>query len=306
MSTRLNKNMASWVIFTMAIFPLCSCSSNNQKVDFETRKPDEKKIQQQLDSDAKKLHDWKPNDQEKRVVKLFRQANLLSVSVDTVAPDKISQTINSLRMSTKSCLISAGKPSMVKLGLGLLADFEKEFKALCDATAKVPGASLALLSGAPPPEAIKDQFRSFAKTGGGFLVVAAANGLLRQADGGALEASPGARFIMRTAFKVYWSNALPQSVEPLDWVLSPFERKWYEIWIVERSKTAPMARKVAALRYLAKNVREYPAERAKGVILYKAKKYTLARKAFKLALQKNPKDKRAKMFLAEAKKMIPN
>ena len=306
MSSKVKKNMFSSIMVAVMFFSIFSCSSGVQEVDFESIKPDEKNIQRQLDSDAEKLRDWKPDEQARRILKLFHKANELSVSRDQAETDKLNEVLNTLHMATKSYLISSGRPRLEVLGLSLLADFEKEFDAICSAAGKVHGAALALLTGAPVPDGIKKQFQSFARAGGGFLVVAAANDLVTKSNDGTLKASPDARFFMRIAFKVYWSNALPQSVEPLDWILSPFERKWYEIWVAQKSKTAPLVRKLAALEYLSKNVKDYPAERVKGIILYKAKKYALSQKAFELALQKNPGDKKAKLFLAAAKKKMPN
>ncbi len=296
--------MRTAVFIYMLSFLLFSCQSANRKVDFDPRKPDEKKIQQQLSSDADKLRDWKMDDQAKRIQELFYKANLMSTTHDRVDPEKMNDVLTSLRMATKSYLITSGKSNLVKLGIKLVGDFEKEFEAICQQSGKVPGASVALLSGAPVPKAIDKQFKRFTKVGGGFLVVASANGLVKEGKDGTLVADPEARFFIRTAFKVYWANALPQSVKPLDWILSPFERKWYEIWVAEKSKTAPLARKMAALEYLSKEQTDYPAELAKGIILYKAKKYALARKAFELALQKNPHNEKAKIFMAQAANKI--
>jgi tetratricopeptide (TPR) repeat protein len=281
---------------------LAGCSSEQRQVAFQPRQPDPAQLAEQSKRDLDTLGEFKPGGQTDRVAQAFFQANLLTVSADLAEPSGLDEQMVHLRMAAKSCLIEQGQDSMIKLGLFLLAGFERELEALAKATKEVPGASTALLTGAEPPPAIRDAFGRFARYGGGFLVLAAANDLVHQGKDGGIEMSEADRFFIRLAFKVYWANAMPEAVTGIDWVLSDFERRWYEIWVVERSKTASVERKLAAIRYLEKKDPAYKAKTAAGIVLFQARQYGPAVKAFELALEADPADADAKAFLAQAKR----
>lgn len=288
----------------LALAALCAsaCSSTVDPVAFDLSRPDPGRLEEQLRADTEELGDYKPGEQAGRVIKFFQAANLQTISTDPVDKSALETGLLNMRMAAKRLLIEDGQREATRLGLHMLGGFERELAALAEASHKIDGAAVALLTGAPPPDGIREAYQRFARFGGGFLVLAAANGLVSQGPSGGLVVNQSDRFFIRLAFKVYWANVLPEGTDALDWVLSDFERRWYEIWVVERSKTAPLERKMAALRHLNRHEPDYPARLAQGVALYQARDYKKAVQAFELALKEKPGDKQAEKFLAAAKR----
>lgn len=293
---------AAVTALTLVALTGTGCPTKDEPVAFEVRRPDPARIAEQVRADADTLGDYKAPEQAQRLINFFQQANLQTVSPDPVAPDALEKGFLNLRMAAKRMLMESGQKAATQLGLLLLDRFETELAKLAEASRKVDGATVALLSGAPPPDGILAAYRSFARFGGGFLVLAAANGLIRQGDNGGLLIDEADRFFIRLAFKVYWAHVMPEGTDAIEWMLTDFERRWYEIWVLERSQTAPLARKQAALRYLVHHDPDYPARLAQGVVLYQNKQYEKAVHAFEQALKDKPDDEKLKRFLAAAKR----
>ncbi len=286
----------------LAALTQAGCPTRDDPVDFERRRPEPARIAEQLKADTDTLGQFTPSEQAQRVIKFFQQANLQTVSIDPVEPAELEKGFLNLRLAAKHLLMESGQKVATQLGLHLLGRFEAELAKLAAASRKVDGATVALLSGAPPPAGILEAYQRFARFGGGFLVLAAANGLIGQGQDGGLEVDEADRFFIRLAFKVYWANVLPEGTNAIEWMLTDFERRWYEIWVLERSRTAPLVRKQAALRYLVQHDPDYPARMAQGVVLYQNKQYEKAAQAFEQALKDKPDDEKLKRFLAAAKR----
>ena len=298
---RSSARLTPWLA-ALAVLPFVGCSSCEKPVRFAPRSPEAADVARALARDEEKLGDYRPEGQALRVVEHFQKANLMVASRNKPPPAELVQELFILRMAAKQLLIEDGQQAATRLGLYLLARFETHLEELSSAARDVPGAAAALLTGSEPPAGIRDTFEKFARFGGTFLVLAAANDLVRQDDDGGIELSEHNRFFVRLAFKVYWANVMPDATGAIDWVLPDYERRWYEIWVAERSLTAPLARKLAAIGYLEAHEPHYRAHAARGIVLFLSHKYPKSVQSFELALKEHPGDKNLKRFLAEAKK----
>ncbi len=303
MNARILHAPTSWAWLTaVAGCLLGGCPADETPMRFAPRQPPAEQIAQQRQLDRDRLGDWQPSGQAERTARVFMRANRMLAGVEQVPPAMAQQQLDSVRVAGKALLVDGGKKAVVRLGLYLLQRFESSLGKLCAAASGVEGAAAALLSGAEPPPSVKPAFDRFANHGGGFLVLAAANDLVRQGDGGELVLDPEDRFFARLAFKVYWSRVLPEVTATIDWLLSDFERRWYEIWVVERSKTASLQRKLKALHYLQQEVPDYRAHQARGLVLYQAGEYGRAVQAFEEAVKRHPNDDRIAAQLAQARR----
>jgi tetratricopeptide (TPR) repeat protein len=268
------------------------------EVAFTPRVPDQARITAQLEKDRQDLGKYVPGGTAHTVMNYLVGVNTLTVSRGRTMA-KLNEAMKNLKIASKRCIQDEGYQPVRKLSLYLLVRFEAALKELVEA-ARSAESTTALLSGAQPPAEIEVQFRKFAKYGGDFLLHAANAGLVRQNSDGAIEFIEGADFFVRLAFKVRLTIALPEATNPMDWLLSDFEREWYDIWVVERSRTASLSRKLQAIERIKRRDSSYPQYLAQGIVFYQARKYPMAVKAFKQALEEKPDDKRLKDFLAEA------
>ena len=279
-----------------------ACSPSEIPVRFKVRGPTPDQTAAWKANDQKTLGDWQPEGQAKRTLDFFEKTNLMTVDPALKQTKALNDHMVVLRKAAKQLFVDDGKQAVVKLGLFLLSKFETELDKLLEASKKTPGSAEALLAGKQPPESMRDQFSAFAKYGGAFLQLAAANQLVKKGRDGSLTIADKDRFFVRLAFKTYWARVMPEAVNAKEWVLSPQERLWYEIWVVERSTTAPMVRKLNAIRLLAVKDPAYPVDRAMGIVLYQGKKWKPAIEAFGQALKQAPNDPELEKFLAAAKR----
>lgn len=290
------RRLACW----MLLGTLAGCKSTSSvDVAFIPRSPERAKVEEALARDAAVLGSWKPSVDIQRVVEAFHHFNLAAV-YEQRNPAAIEQAMQNLNMSLGRCLEEKGTETIHKLVLWLLAEFETRLDALIEATRSVDDAAQ-LLTGASPPEALQDAYRRFVESGGDFVLHAASAGLLRPASGGGIEPTDGARFFSRLAFKVRWTSLIPGITNPMRWLLSEFERTWYDIWVVERSRTASLHRKIEAIEMLRKRDKSYPFHKARGIVLYQAGRHQAAAISFKKALEDTPDDKRLKALYQKAR-----
>ncbi|HOX42648.1 MAG TPA: tetratricopeptide repeat protein [Myxococcota bacterium] len=281
---------------------LSGCPSSDRPVAFPPAPPPPELARELLARDAERVKGFSPQGPAAGLSKLFRQANLLAVEQrdNPAAADGAQQD---LRMAAKRAMEDQGQDSLVRVGLLELQEFERRLDALLSAAAQVDGSAGPLLTGSPPPAALKAAYHDFAELGGDFLLLAAANDLVRPGEGGrGLDMSPEGRFFTRLAFKVYWSSMAPEATQPLDWALSDVERLWYERWVAERSRTALRPRRLEAVRYLKSRDPAYPEAKAAGIILFQQRQYAEAAQAFQKALEQTPQDPDLPSFLEQAKR----
>lgn len=284
-----------WVL----ILALAGCESTSSvDVAFQPRSPRPAMVAEVIERDKSAIGDWKPTGATQRVVAAFEQFNLATV-YDQRQPAAIDKAMQNLNMALGRCLEDEGNEAIHKLVLWLLHEFDQRLQALIEASREVDGADQ-MLSGALPPRELAAAFRRFVEAGGDFVLHAANAGLLRPASGGGIELTDGARFFIRLAFKVRWAKLIPPIASPIRWLLSDSERTWYDIWVVERSKTASMERKIEAIERLRKRDKDYPFYKARGIVLYQAGRHQGAALSFKKALDRHPDDKRLKAFYQKA------
>jgi tetratricopeptide (TPR) repeat protein len=281
---------------------LAGCPSAERPVVFPPAEPTAELIREFAARDAERVAGFTPQGPAATLQGLFRQANTRSVE-QRDNPTAAESARVSMRVAAKRALEDLGQETIVKVGLLELAEFERRLDALIQAAAQVEGSSAALLTGSPPPEALRPAYQAFVELGGDFLLLAAANDLVRAGEGGRgvrMEAS--GRFFTRLAFKVYWCSVVPEATAPLDWVLRDEERLWYERWVAERSRTATRGRRLDAVRYLKARDPAYPEAKARGIVLFQLRQYAEAAKAFDAALKETPQDPDLPSFLAQAKR----
>jgi tetratricopeptide (TPR) repeat protein len=280
---------------------LATCRSGDVKVAFEPGDPDPAEVARQRDDDRAFLGGFVPGKLTQPVVDAFLRFNRLSVSLSPQFQE-VEQAASNLRHAIRKCLEGpAGPEELRRVQLHLLSRFDAELRNLMQL--RVPGAPSAFLTGAPPPPAALEAFLKFAEVGGDFLPTAALNGLIVQGGSESIALSPGAEFFTRLAFKVRFANMAPEATDPLTWLLSDFERRWYLRWVLERSQTAGLSRKLEALSGLKVLQPDYPEQRAQGVLLFQAGNLAGARQAFEQALAQNPQDTRAQAFLDKVRDM---
>jgi tetratricopeptide (TPR) repeat protein len=271
-------------------------------VEFSPTCPEKEKVARQRKNDAALQKGYQLDEQAKRIEDLFARANVLSLDEKKTSIPKMQQITGVLQSALSTYLEQSGKLALKKLSLYLLAKFEEKLSALSQACSSVEGAATALLKGAPVLEQVLKPYQEFVRVGGGFLILAAQNGLLFVGKNGAIEMKSTDRFVIQVAYKVYLAKLIPEALNPMPLLLTKFERYWYEKWVVERSVTASLQRKLWGVRTLKSNHPDYPDGFAQGVVYYRAKKYKEAVAAFERAVKNKPNDKTLKKFLTQAKR----
>jgi len=287
-------------LLAMAIGLIAGCKSRQTAVvEFTPQQPDSAQIQSAVQRDREELSKGPaPGEMELKTILLWQKVNTLSLSraQDT---SQLDQAMTSLRSLTGRILEDQGVATLRRICLRLVDTFETDLNALV-AAAVSADISTALLSGAPTPPFIRPQYDKFVQTAGDFLLHAANSGLLKQTREGRIELPPGAELFLRIAFKARFGNILPEVTTPLQWLLSDFERKWYNIWVIERSRTSTLPRKLEAILALKAMDPSYPDEVTRGIVLFQAQKFDQAKLAFEAALSQKQADPRIPGFLAAA------
>ncbi len=123
----------------------------------------------------------------------------------------------------------------------------------------------------PPPIA-----RAYVDQGGAFIRFAERGGFVED-----LRLVPERIPMMVALFLQHWLGPLKQRM-PQTAALWPIERVWWLRWRVEHQPDAPLERRLAALKELAK-VKGYPARLNEGVLLYHAGRFKEAKVLFEQA-----------------------
>ncbi len=287
-------------VLCLALATACaSCSrSTTVEVGFTPQSPDAAEQQRLLEEDLAEAARYAPHPSTDAVLEAYLRFNRLTGKRGS-DPKEIDQAFEGLRRTVVFLIQDGdGMDRLRRLQLQLLSQFEK---ALAQVLALPDGeARAALFQGTPPPEGAREVIERFRELGGDFLDAARLNGLLR-VDGDRLTLAPDGAFFVRLAFKVRFANLAPEAIGPLDWLLSESERLWYHRWVLTRSQTADMNRKLNAIAYLAAHEPSFKKERALGIVLYQQGDYAAAARAFEKALEKSPGDEELTRFRDAAK-----
>lgn len=281
---------------------LVGCNEPQAVIGFSPRWPSGAEVDRMLARDQAELQGFEVDEPARRVIEQFEKCNRQMAVPRQRSPEDRDAAFTDLRGAAKRALEDRGPEGVRRIGLVLLARFERALNELIRATQGVPGAADALLHGSPPVPPIAEAFERFRAVGGGFLELAGRNALLRPGGDGGLTLDEADRFFVRLCFKVYWSQALPEVADPLRLILTDDERRWYEIWVVERSLSASLERKLGAIATLTALDAAYPAERARGIVFFQARTFDEAALAFEKALEAKPGDPELRVFLAQARK----
>ncbi|NMB74739.1 MAG: tetratricopeptide repeat protein [Myxococcales bacterium] len=276
-----------------------SCSrSTSVDVGFAPLSPDAAEQQRLLEQDAAEAARYAPHPSTDAVIEAYLRFNRLTGKRGS-DPNEIDQAFERLRRTVIFLIQDGdGMDRLRRLQLQLLSQFEKalaQVLTLSDGEARA-----ALFQGTPPPESAREVIERFRELGGDFLDAARLNGLLR-VDGDRLTLAPDGAFFVRLAFKVRFANLAPEAIGPLDWLLSESERLWYHRWVLTRSQTADLTRKLNSIEYLKAHDPSFNKERALGIVLYQQRDYAAAARAFEKALEKSPSDEELTRFRDAAK-----
>jgi hypothetical protein len=259
-------------------------------------------VAQVLDSEKQEITGYEPGQLEKPVLEAYAGFNRNMADKERSRAD-LEEDIKRIRIAAKMCLEQGGQQQLRKLIIWALARFESSLEKLL-AAAKDQKTVTALLSGSKPPDGIGKEFKEFTELGGDFISNAYNAGLLKPSEKGGIELTSGGQFFVRLAFKVRWAMILPEATQPLSWLLTGFERRWYDIWTVERSKTAPLSRKLKAIIRLKKRNPAYGDHTARGIVYYQHKDFQRSLRSFELALKEHPQDQRIKKLMQAAKRNL--
>jgi hypothetical protein len=272
------------------------------EVEFPVRQPDPNQVAQLRDEEKQQLAGYEPGKVEKAVLEAYTTFNKKTVG-DEHSRAELEEDIKRIRVASKMCLEQGGQKRLAKLITWLLVRFEESLEELL-AAADSKAAVAALLSGSKPPEKIKDKFDEFTGLGGDFIQNAYNAGLLRPGKKDGIELAEGGQFFVRLAFKVRWAMILPEATRPLSWLLTGFESRWYDIWTVERSKTATLSRKLKAVKRLKGRNPAYRDHTARGIVYYQNRDFKRSLKCFELAAKEHPGDQHIQKFMQAAKRRL--
>ena len=279
-----------------------SCTSSKQTtITFNPQPPDPVEVARAIENDAKAIIDYTPGAASQNVIQALKKLNVLTdMRTRPVDEQNIEQAFEDLRRAIAYCLEEEGKENLHRLGLFLLARFERELDELAKNTRPLGLTTKKILAGTDREASLEPALKKFVEIGGDFLPLAVNNDLIRDDPSGGIQVVPDTAFFIRLAFKVRWANILPEQIDPLTLMLTDFEREQYDRWVVERSKTAPLARRLQAITDLKARNPSFPDSKAKGIVLFQAGSYDAAAKAFEEALKQNPGDKDVEAYLNQA------
>ena len=280
------------------------CKSSKQTtIAFDPQPPDPTEVARVLEEDSKAIGDYTPGLASQDVIQAFIALNSLTdARAQPANEQKMEQAFADLRRAITRCLEDEGKENLHRLGLYLLARFERSLNDLVTSARSAGLTTAKLLTRANAMPAVEPVLKKFIETGGDFLPLAVDNNLIRDDPKGGIQVAPDTAFFVRLAFKVYWANMLPEQIDPLTLMLTNFEREQYDRWVLERSKTAPLARRLQAIANLKARDPSFADLKAKGIVLFQAGSYLEATKAFEEALKQNPGDTAVKAYLNQARR----
>lgn len=297
------KSIACLGILPICLLGLSGCKSlDTVEVEFPVRQPDPDQVAQVRDQDRQAISGYQPENPEKAVLEAYLRFNRNAMEKERSRAD-LERDITSIRRAAKMCLEQGGQKRLRKLITWLLFRFEQSLAELM-AASKTKEATAALLSGSRPPADIREKFDQFLELGGDFISNAYNAGLIKPSGQDGIELADGGEFFIRMAFKVRWAKILPQATQPMSWLLSGFEGEWYDIWTVERSRTAPLSRKLGAIARLKKRNPAYRDHAARGIVYYQHKDFVRSARCFERAQKEHPDDRRVKSFLEAARRRL--
>jgi hypothetical protein len=271
-------------------------------VVFPVRQPDPNRVAQVREQEKKEIAGYQPKEMQKGMLDAYLRFNRRTVG-EKSSQAELEEDFRRIRIAAKMSLEQEGQKPLRKLIIWLMFRFEKSLADLL-ADARSKEATAALLSGSKPPEKIREKFEQFSELGGDFISNAYNAGLLKPSKKGGIELAAGGQFFLRLAFKVRWAMILPEGTRPRTWLLNSFENKWYDIWTVERSKTASLSRRLMAIARLKKRNPAYRDHAARGIVYYQHKDFRRSLRSFEQALKEYPQDQRIKSFLQAAKRRL--
>jgi len=289
--------------FLLLPLVLAGCKSlETVEVEFPVRQPDPNQLAQVLDMEKQEISGYEPGQLEKTVLEAYATFNRNMADKERSRAD-LEEDIKRIRIAAKMCLEQGGQTQLRKAIIWALARFERDLSKLL-AAARSQKAVAALLSGSKPPEEIAKEYQEFAELGGDFISNAYNAGLLKPAEKEGIRMADGGQFFIRLAFKVRWAMILPEATHPMGWLLTSFESRWYDIWTVERSKTAPLSRKLKAILRLKKMNPAYRDHAARGIVYYQHQDFKRSLQCFELAVKEHPEDQQVKKFMQAARRRL--
>ena len=294
---------AGWILLGFALLatgPQCGCPSQKATIAFEPRTPPRIQVERIFKEDGQALTGFQQNETDRALVALFKQVNVLTTRPAAGGP-QLESALRKLQSAARKYTQQHGQDRARLLGLSLLQQFEQRLQSLTKQSNTIPGSADAMFMGMPPDKSLRKAYESFAQLGGSFLKLAAVNGLITRNKIGGMAMVDTDRFFIRLAFKVYWANLFAPIQEPPDWMCATFEINWYDIWVAERSRTAPLQRKLGAVVRLKKRDSNDPDHKARGILFFLAGQHARSARAFKAHIEKHPEDKQAVAFLAQTK-----
>ena len=292
------------LLWIAALLVMTAAGCRNERayeMAFSPRVPATSALEKLKAEDEKVLSGYAPSGPATELIKAFTAFNQLTVAGE-IGPVKMETAIRKLQETAEKMLAQDGKEGVGKLCLRLIQRFQKQLKNLAHASKSVPGSAEAILRQRPLAEPVKSAYQAFCEVGGDFLQHAFLAGLIVPAKTG-LQQTPGATFFMRLAFKVRFANLFATEGSPESWLLTDFERQWYAIWVVERSETAALPRKLMAIRELQSLDPDYPHQLARGIVYFQNRRFPQALAAFEKAKNAGTKDPRLPSFVAQLKKL---
>lgn len=288
----------------LVMVSITSCKSSKQiMIAFDPQPPDPRQVAGILEQDAAAVSNYTPGVASQNVIHAFVALNVSTDARGQPANEEtIEQAFNDLRHAIARCLEDEGRENLHRLGVYLLARFERSLDELATGTRSAGTTTATLLTRANATPAVEPLLRKFIEVGGDFLPLAVDNHLIQDDSKGGIQVAPDTAFFVRLAFKVYWANMLPEQIDPLALMLTDFEREQYDRWVFERSKTATLARRLQAIADLKLRNPSFSDLKAKGIVLFQAGSYAEAAKSFDEALKQNPGDKNVENYLNQAQR----
>lgn len=298
MKNKLALNLTVFLLIG-GCFSACKLPDGN-RVEFAIRYPEANQVNRLLESDRRDLVGYQPTGVANKVMESFFQFNRATV----FSKYDLNQTelyMRQLEMSISRCLEDKGKEALQLLVFWLTERFEERFRALAEAS-RDKDIAKALVAGNRPIGKPGETTERLVEVVGDFLTHAAKSGLLELSSEKGIQYKQESIFFMRLAFKVRWSRILPEQTMPLSFLLSDFEREWYEVWVVERSKSASLQRKLDAIDRLVVRDPDYPKHLGRGIVFYQNRLYKKSADEFEKAQEKAPQDQRIKNYLKKARR----
>jgi len=285
-----------------ALFSATACQDADEgKVEFGVRLPPSGEISDLIEEEKTALTGFELQGNLKNLTDTFYRFNRSTTNRDRNTLE-LETSMQALQMVAHRTLEEEGREEIRSLCLLLVRQFEKSLENLIGGVSGDEKKVRALIEGKPLTGDLAQKVNEFRAIGGDLMRHAVRAGLL-ETKGDDIEFAPGGKFFVRLAFKVRFANIFDETTMPLDWLLTDFEKKWYDIWVVERSKTASLPRRLVAIARIKKSQPDYKNLVARGIVYFKARKYDLALQAFEQATKKHPDDKRIKKFLRQAKRL---